>query len=93
MKKFLHIALLIGAVSALMCSCGPKEPATDGLAEFTSFTITAEANPVLELDRDYKAVINNVEGTASESQTWKYIIRSNDINTKQEAQSYSCLSF
>lgn len=63
MKKFLHIALLIGAVSALMCSCGPKEPATDGKAEFTSFTITAEANPVLELDRDYKAVINNVEGT------------------------------
>jgi hypothetical protein len=63
MKKFLHIALLIGAVSALMCSCGPKEPKTDGKAEFASFTITAEANPELELTRNYGAVINNVEGT------------------------------
>lgn len=63
MKKFLHIALLIGAVSALMCSCGPKEPKTDGKAEFASFTITAEANPELELTRNYGAVINNAEGT------------------------------
>ncbi|MBQ3070667.1 MAG: hypothetical protein IJD12_03145 [Tidjanibacter sp.] len=63
MKKFLHIALLIGAVSALMCSCGPKEPETDGKAEVTSFVITAEANPELELTRNYGAVINNVEGT------------------------------
>lgn len=63
MKKFLQIALLIGAVSALMCSCGPKEPKTDGKAEFASFTITAEANPELELTRNYGAVINNAEGT------------------------------
>ncbi|MBR2423663.1 MAG: hypothetical protein IKB18_00610 [Tidjanibacter sp.] len=62
MKKFLHIALLIGAVSALMCSC-EKGPKTDGKAEFASFVITAEANPTLELDRDYAAVINHVEGT------------------------------
>ncbi len=61
MKKFLHIALLIGAVSALMCSC-EKGPKTDGKAEFASFVITAEANPELELYRNYGAVIKNVEG-------------------------------
>ena len=62
MKKLFNVALLIGAVSALMCSC-EQEPKTDGKAEFASFTITAEANPALELTRDYKAIINNTEGT------------------------------
>lgn len=62
MKKFLHIALLIGAVSALMCSC-EKEPKTDGKAEFESLVITAEANPELQLTRNYGALINQTEGT------------------------------
>lgn len=62
MKKFLHIALIIGAIGALMCSC-EKEPKVDGKAEFVTFTITAEANPDLELTRNYAAVIDQTACT------------------------------
>ena len=60
MKKFLHIALLIGAVSALMCSCEP-EPKADGVAEIKSFAITAAANEALS--QDCAAIIDQTAAT------------------------------
>ncbi len=60
MKKFLHIALVIGAVGALMCSCEP-EPKVDGVAEIKSFAITAAANEALS--QDCVATIDNVAST------------------------------
>ena len=57
--------------------------------------LTLHTCNVIQISRCYLLICNISSSfiLASESQTWKYKIRSNDINTKQEAQSYSCLSF
>ena len=60
MKKFLHIALIIGAASALMCSCEP-EPKADGVAEIQSFTLTAATNEALS--QDFTATIDQTAST------------------------------
>ncbi len=60
MKKFLHIALLIGALGALMCSCEP-EPKADGVAEIKSLTLTAAANQALS--QDFTATIDQTAST------------------------------
>ena len=60
MKKFLHVALLIGAIGALMCSCEP-EPKVDGIAEIKSLKLTAAANEALDVD--CTAIINQTAST------------------------------